>query len=703
LTVFDERPLPNLARDGSVLPEGWGEICLAELIVHRIGGEWGEDGPGEGLVPVRVVRGTEFRDWERDKGKTAALRWVLASRLASRELRPGDIVIEISGGGPEQPVGRTFLIDEEAMRLEPPLPLICGNFCRLLRIHPALDPAFVHLALREKYLRGDVWHFQNQTTNLRNLQLDEYLEGTFLRVPPLAEQRRIVAAVERLLAEAAAAGDSLRAAKRVLRKLRQTILAAGAEGRLTEDWRRERSSGRPLNAVLSNVFAERRKSFDSAQRQAALAGERWLKEPFNLRPGAWQVPEPLSLPELPEGWIVAPLQDLAENLQYGTSQRADKNLKDGVPVLRMGNIRDGKIDGRRSSLKLIDPATEDIPRFTLRRGDILFNRTNSPELVGKAAVFDLEGTVIFASYLVRITCDERLVLPEYLCAWINSPWGRRWARTVRTDCVSQSNINATKLRTMPVPLPPLDEQREIVRRQREALALADKQEDIIGLTLARTERLPRAILEQAMRGDLVRSEAELARLEGLEHEPASVLLDRVRADRPKAAAQKRKSRRRSLRGLTTEAVLAAIRRTSWGSLERTAEELIRAVAARMKVPEPGAELQATLRRHVEIAIERRILARKGDRLVAATPKIGRYDAEFLLAVLGEAMREGVSYDRKQLSRTVASWLGYDQLTAAMSERLDEIRHEAVRRGHLAVEGDRYRFIHPSTAQNTIRR
>ena len=181
-----------------------------------------------GSCAVRVVRGTEFREWERDKAKTAALRWILATRLASRELRPGDIVIEISGGGPEQPVGRTLLIDEEALRQEPPLPLICCNFCRLLRIHPALDPAFVHLALREKYLRGDVWHFQNQTTNLRNLQLDEYLEGTFLRVPPLAEQRRIVAAAEELLARAAATRDSLLAARRVLRKLRQAVLAAGS-------------------------------------------------------------------------------------------------------------------------------------------------------------------------------------------------------------------------------------------------------------------------------------------------------------------------------------------------------------------------------------------------------------------------------------------------------------------------------------------
>jgi hypothetical protein len=112
---------------------------------------------------------------------------------------------------------------------------------------------------------------------------------------------------------------------------------------------------------------------------------------------------------------------------------------------------------------------------------------------------------------------------------------------------------------------------------------------------------------------------------------------------------------------------------------------------------------AWLRDHVEIAVERRILAQKGDRLVAATPKIGRYDHEFLVGVLGRAMRREVTYDRKQLNRTVASWLGYDQVTSPMSDRLDEIRQEAVRRGLLAVERDRYRFIHSTSDQNTIRR
>src|SRR6185295_7175460 len=390
-----------------------------------------------------------------------------------------------------------------------------------------------------------------------------------------------------------------------LRKLRQAILAAGPEGRLTEDWRRGRSAAEPLAALLAGVFAERRKSFDTEERQAALAGSR-LKAPFNLDPGVWQVPEPLALPDLPPGWVVVSLQDLIGTLQYGTSKRADKNLKDGVPVLRMGNIRDGKIDARRSNLKLIDPAAEDIPRVTLHRGDILFNRTNSPGLVGKAAVFDLDGPpMIFASYLVRITCDDRLVLPDYLCGWINSPWGRRWARTVRTDCVSQSNINATKLRTMPVPLPPLDEQREIVRRSKDGSAFADEVEEALAQALGNAGRLARAILEQAMQGDLVPPEAELARLDGLDYESGAILLDRVRADCPDGGSQKRRSRRRKLRLLTTEAVLAAIRRIAWGSVERTAEELVAAVALRLKVQDPGPEMQAWLRDHLEIAVERR--------------------------------------------------------------------------------------------------
>ncbi|MES1210807.1 MAG: restriction endonuclease subunit S, partial [Acidobacteriota bacterium] len=230
-----------------------------------------------------------------------------------------------------------------------------------------------------------------------------------------------------------------------------------------------------------------------------------------------------------EGWSLVALQDVLHGIQYGTSVRAAKNLKNGVPVLRMGNIQDGAID--LSDLKMIERQAENIPAFRLERGDILFNRTNSPELVGKAAVFDHDLEAVFASYLVRIRCDESLVSSRYVCAWINSPWGRQWARAVRTDCVSQSNINASKLLTMPLPAPPLAEQGEIVRRMEALCGLADIIEKRVEAAWAQVEKLPRTILERAMRGELVPTEADLARYEGREHEPAALLVAKILADR----------------------------------------------------------------------------------------------------------------------------------------------------------------------------
>lgn len=171
----------------------------------------------------------------------------------------------------------------------------------------------------------------------------------------------------------------------------------------------------------------------------------------------------------------------------------------------MPNIQDGEIDLR--NLKYVPLEAANLESFRLRRGDILFNRTNSPELVGKAAVFDADLQAIFASYLLRLNCDERLVVPRYVCFWINSPWGRAWARAVRTDCVSQSNINGSKLLAMPLPAPPLAEQREIVRRIEALFAVALRIEERLAAAGVRVERLPRTILSRALAGELVPAES----------------------------------------------------------------------------------------------------------------------------------------------------------------------------------------------------
>src|SRR5436309_2110473 len=113
------------------LPKGWAETSLTNIVVSSLGGDWGKDCADSlnGYKKVRVVRGTDFKDWKFRRAARAAERCIKQSSLASRRLAEGDIVVEISGGGPTQPVGRTILIDKAALD-NSPLPLVCSNFFR---------------------------------------------------------------------------------------------------------------------------------------------------------------------------------------------------------------------------------------------------------------------------------------------------------------------------------------------------------------------------------------------------------------------------------------------------------------------------------------------------------------------------------------------------------------------------------------------
>jgi hypothetical protein len=330
----------------------------------------------------------------------------------------------------------------------------------------------------------------------------------------------------------------------------------------------------------------------------------------------------------------------------------------------------------------------------VRRGDILFNRTNSPELVGKAAVYDLDLAAVFASYLVRIECDERLLSSQYLCGWINSPWGRRWARTVRTDCVSQSNINVSRLLTLPVPAPPLAEQHEIVRRMEELFVFADEMERRVEMACEREHKLWRTLLARAMHGELVPTEAELARAEGRPFEPAADLLDRIGAHRLVQASPGGEAV--SADEPVSEAILAAVRQVCWGAGAMPREELIARVAARLGLPKLGKSVRARLEKHLEIALARRIVAREGDLLAGATPTFGRYDYQFLVHT-AQALLRGGEREQSDLIRAVAGHLGYSQVTFAIRVRMERVFGWAVQNGLLEVRDERVYFNHSNSS------
>ncbi len=322
----------------------------------------------------------------------------------------------------------------------------------------------------------------------------ENLANLSLPLPPLAEQQRIVTRLEALLSHVDAAGDRLSRVPAIMKRFRQSVLAAACSGRLTEEWREENPSTDNSDQLLIRVSEELQNYSVKSKKNSV------------VQLSQWEAPEQLEIFDIPDNWTWIAVKDSTYLLQYGISVKADSDEKSGIPILRMGNIQEGLIN--LTNLKFIPANTESISNFIVETGDILFNRTNSPELVGKSAVYNEKLRAVFASYLIRVRPNSNLILSDYLCWWINSMWGREWARIVRTDGVSQSNINAQKLSVMPVPLPPLDEQREIVRRVGLLFERADAIEREVAAAGRRCERLTQAVLGKAFRGELTRNDDE---------------------------------------------------------------------------------------------------------------------------------------------------------------------------------------------------
>ena len=150
-----------------------------------------------------------------------------------------------------------------------------------------------------------------------------------------------------------------------------------------------------------------------------------------------------------KGWDVVRMNDVVAETQYGTSAPANSQ-KDGLPVLRMNNITSrGAIDV--TSLKWCAIQERHLANYTVRRGDLLFNRTNSPELVGKTAVWDRDDVYAFAGYLVRVRFDLSRVLPEYVSGYLNSDYGKRLLLSKAKPSINMSNISASEFRRLPIP------------------------------------------------------------------------------------------------------------------------------------------------------------------------------------------------------------------------------------------------------------
>lgn len=227
-----------------------------------------------------------------------------------------------------------------------------------------------------------------------------------------------------------------------------------------------------------------------------------------------------------EGWRTLQLGSVLMDIRYGTAQKSHYNIKDGTPVIRIPNIGDGLIDP--SDLKFGVFSKKELDTLSLKAGDLLLIRSNgSLELVGKVALVEpkFEG-YLYAGYLIRLRVNTSIVVPQFLRFFLSSSAIRRYIELTARSTSGVNNINTEEIRSIQLHLPSIEEQHGIVRRIEALFAYAARLEVRYKSVRTRVEQLTPALLAKAFRGELVPQDPK--------DEPASVLLERIRASRATA-------------------------------------------------------------------------------------------------------------------------------------------------------------------------
>ena len=284
--------------------------------------------------------------------------------------------------------------------------------------------------------------------------------------------------------------------------LRQKILDLAIHGKLVP----QDPNDEPASVLLERIKAEKERLIKEGKikrsRKSAKSSDtpHYENVPFKV----------------PDGWEWCRLEDIVCELKYGTSEKSSSVGK--IAVLRMGNITNvGTID---YSNLVYSSNDEDIKQYSLEKDDLLFNRTNSCEWVGKTAIYKEEQPAIYAGYLIRIR--PLLIFPDYLNTVMNSGYYRDWCYDVKTDAVNQSNINAQKLSQLMIPIPPLREQGRIVAEIDKWISLIDIVKNGKGDLQTIIKQTKSKILDLAIHGKLVPQDPN--------DEPAIELLKRINPD-----------------------------------------------------------------------------------------------------------------------------------------------------------------------------
>lgn len=428
----------------------------------------------------------------------------------------------------------TPCMENGKLAVVPPLKLRWGfgsTEFHVLRATEIVLPKWIAHFVSQKSVRRDAK--RSMTGSAGQLRVTAlWLNEQELPIPPLNEQRRIVAKIEELFTELDAGVAALERAKANLKRYRVAVLKAAVEGKLTAEWRAKHPATEPASALLASILQERRQKWEADQlAKFAAAG----KEP----PKNWKAkyveptpPDTTGLPELPEGWCWASVEQLSDPhrpVSYGILKPGDY-VESGIPMLRIVDLKDGEAVFDRVH-KVSHQLSDEFSRTQLQGGEVLIS------LVGTIGRI---GHVPHPTPTANIHRNLGMIAPmevscgRFLATALTSETCQKQIRHFSTGAL-QPLFNLADLKRVAIPVPQLLEQKQLVVEIAEKLSQIDAAETAIEHGLLRASRLRQSILKQAFEGKLVPQDPT--------DEPASVLLERLKATTttPKSTRTTRRS------------------------------------------------------------------------------------------------------------------------------------------------------------------
>jgi type I restriction enzyme S subunit len=451
-----------------LLPQAWATTTLGEVCSKP---QYGWTCKGAKRGRVRYLRTTDISDGQID-WSTVPFCADVPDDIEKYRVHANDILVSRAGS-----VGVSHLLKDV------PYETVFASYLIRFNTKEGIEPKFVEAFLNSKSYWESISEFTAGIA-IPNVNASK-LASLELPLAPLAEQQRIVTKLDVVLGRLKSCRDRLAKIPALLKAFRRTVLAAACSGRLTADWREK-------NQVKGEIY-------DS---ENSLEG----------------------FPILPESWRSVQLETVCANI-VDCPHSTPKWTPTGQLCLRTTNFKAGFLD--LSEVRYVSNKTfiERIERLRPQPDDVLYSREGG--ILGIACMIP-QGVDLCLGQRMMLFRTKSDFNPKLLMYWLNSPVILRRVREL-TGGSAAPHLNVKEIKNFPTPVPPLREQQEIVRRVENLFVLADRLEARFIEGQKRADSIAQSILAKAFRGELVPTEAELAKVEGRSIESAEDLLERIKS------------------------------------------------------------------------------------------------------------------------------------------------------------------------------